>query len=62
MSVWWREHADYHMAVLMDKHGPFAAAEGTQTKKGDPLPMRPLHRDCSPMCGSSSRRRRLGST
>lgn len=38
MSVWLRDHADYHMAVLMDESGPFAAAEVTQTKKGDPLP------------------------
>ena len=38
MSVWWRDHADYHMAVLMEESGPFAAAEVTQTKKGDPLP------------------------
>ena len=38
MSVWWRDHADYHMAVLMDENGPFAGAEVTPTKKGDPLP------------------------
>ena len=38
MSVWWRDHADYHMGVLMDEHGPFAAAEVIHTKKGDPLP------------------------
>lgn len=38
MSVWWRDHADYHMAVLMDERGPFADAEVTHTKKGGPLP------------------------
>lgn len=42
MSVWWRDHADYHMAVLMDPDGPFATADatagGNQTKKGAPLP------------------------
>lgn len=42
MSVWWRDHADHHMAVLMDPDGPFAAAdanaEENQTRKGEPLP------------------------
>ena len=42
MSVWWRDHADHHMAALMDPEGPFAAADVTaamnQTKKGEPLP------------------------
>jgi hypothetical protein len=23
ISVWWRDHADHHMRVLMDPHGPF---------------------------------------
>ena len=23
MSVWWRDHADHHMRVLLDPHGPF---------------------------------------
>lgn len=42
MSVWWRDHADHHMAVLMDPDGPFAAAdasaENNHTRKGAPLP------------------------
>lgn len=42
MSVWWRDHADYHMATLMDPDGPFMAAdvmaETNQSKKGSPLP------------------------
>ena len=42
MSVWWRDHADPHMAVLMDPDGPFAAAdanaEENQSRKGQPLP------------------------
>ncbi|MDA8370952.1 MAG: DUF4913 domain-containing protein [Nocardiopsaceae bacterium] len=42
MSVWWRDHADHHMAVLMDPEGPFLAADATaeenQCKKGAPLP------------------------
>ncbi|NDR53552.1 MULTISPECIES: DUF4913 domain-containing protein [unclassified Actinomyces] len=41
MSTWWRDHADYHMAVLMDPDGPFSTAalgEENLSKKGDPLP------------------------
>lgn len=42
MSVWFRDHADPHMAVLMDPDGPFAAAdansEANHTRKGEPLP------------------------
>lgn len=42
MSVWLRDHADYHMAVLMDPQGPFAAADATSPEnhcgKGEPLP------------------------
>ncbi|QCU79696.1 DUF4913 domain-containing protein (plasmid) [Citricoccus sp. SGAir0253] len=42
MSVWFRDHADPHMAVLMDPDGPFAAADpNTETnhaRKGEPLP------------------------
>lgn len=45
MSVWWRDHADHHMAVLMDPQGPFAAADATasenQCGKGQPLPYTP---------------------
>jgi hypothetical protein len=41
MSVWLRDHADYHMRVLMDPDGPFATAtEGPEnmSRKGEPLP------------------------
>ncbi|MFC0456225.1 DUF4913 domain-containing protein [Arthrobacter liuii] len=42
MSVWWRDHADHHMRVLMDPDGPFAAADPNDTinqcRKGEPLP------------------------
>jgi hypothetical protein len=42
MSVWWRDHADPHMAVLMDPDGPFAAADANidanHARKGEPLP------------------------
>lgn len=40
MSVWWRDHADPHMAALLDPDGPFADVEGKENvnKRGDPLP------------------------
>lgn len=45
MSVWLRDHADYHMAVLMDPDGPFHAvdveANENKSRKGDPLPYLP---------------------
>ena len=45
MSVWWRDHADHHMSVLMDPQGPFAAADAiapeNQCSKGQPLPYTP---------------------
>ncbi|QIS40057.1 DUF4913 domain-containing protein [Clavibacter capsici] len=41
MSVWWRDHADYHLAVLMGPTGPFARSSAT-TEAGEPLPCAPL--------------------
>jgi hypothetical protein len=44
MSIWWRDHADHHMAALMDPDGPFSnATEGEQNtaKKDEPLPYTP---------------------
>lgn len=44
MSVWWRDHADHHMAVLMDPDGPFAMAtdgEENHSRRGQPLPYLP---------------------
>lgn len=44
MSVWWRDHADHHMAVLMDPDGPFSSAadaDENKSKKGQPLPYVP---------------------
>lgn len=43
MSVWFRDHAEHHMSVLLSPDGPFAAAgEGTDrentNEKGEPLP------------------------
>lgn len=37
MSVWWRDHADHHMGVLMSPDGPFAKSTGT-IDLGEPLP------------------------
>jgi len=41
MSIWWRDHADHHMPILMAPDGPFAeATDGDQNKcrQGAPLP------------------------
>jgi len=42
MSVWWRDHADHHMPMLMDPNGAFAALDrddpANQNGKGGPLP------------------------
>lgn len=43
MSVWFRDHAEHHMSVLLSPDGPFAAAgEGKDrentNEKGEPLP------------------------
>ncbi|MGL5859199.1 MAG: DUF4913 domain-containing protein [Angustibacter sp.] len=55
VSVWWRDHADHHLAVLFDPDGPFAGADGDehQCGRGQPLPYTappdglfpPAHRD-----------------
>lgn len=43
MSVWWRDHADHHMAVLLDPSGPFGRATGDENANGadEPLPYAP---------------------
>ncbi|WP_295787926.1 DUF4913 domain-containing protein [uncultured Microbacterium sp.] len=43
MSVWFRDHAEHHMSILLSPDGPFAAAgEGKDrentNEKGEPLP------------------------
>lgn len=40
MSVWWRDHADHHMAVLLDPSGPFGKATGERDRNAadEPLP------------------------
>lgn len=37
-SVWWRDHADSHMRVLMSSSGPFAKEVDTTSTIRDPLP------------------------
>lgn len=37
MSVWWRDHADHHMRILMSPDGPFADSRDTNSQ-GEPLP------------------------
>lgn len=41
MSVWFRDHAEHHLGVLMSPEGPFAGVEETpenRSKKGEKLP------------------------
>lgn len=41
MSVWWRDHADHHMGVLLSPDGPFAGVKmdpSSADQKGVPLP------------------------
>ena len=37
MSVWWRDHAHHHMAVLLSPDGPFADSRDS-SEAGQPLP------------------------
>lgn len=34
-SVWWRDHLDYHMAILMAADGPFADSGDTNQDNGE---------------------------
>ncbi|WP_186810494.1 DUF4913 domain-containing protein [Cellulosimicrobium sp. TH-20] len=48
MSVWWRDHADHHMAILLDpQNGPFGPVDGEHDRNtpGAPLPYL-APRDC----------------
>ncbi len=40
MSVWLRDHADPHMAMLFDPDGPFAGSDD-ENRAGAPLPYAP---------------------
>ena len=37
MSIWWRDHADHHMRVLMDPHGPFYKCDMQKHRDPDHL-------------------------
>jgi len=39
MSVWWRDHADHHMAVLLDPSGPFGKATEQQNSNAADAPL-----------------------
>ena len=42
LSVWWRDHCDHHMPVLLDANGPFKGCEdGHSDRPLDPLPSQP---------------------
>jgi Domain of unknown function (DUF4913) len=39
MSVWWRDHADHHLPILLSADGPFARCGGRSHQElPDPLP------------------------
>ncbi|WP_240644289.1 DUF4913 domain-containing protein [Antribacter gilvus] len=40
-SVWWRDHADPHMRVLLSPHGPFRRETDVVATDGEPLPYEP---------------------
>ena len=46
-SVWWIEHADHHMPILLDPDGPFTKSTD-RNKHGDPLPYTPPQTACFP--------------
>lgn len=38
LSVWWKDHADVHMAVLLNQRGPFYACSATRHNTPEPFP------------------------
>jgi Domain of unknown function (DUF4913) len=42
LSVWFRDHADHHMTVLLDANGPFKGCDATHSDRPlEPLPHEP---------------------
>ena len=42
LSVWFRDHADHHMTILLDADGPLKGCDGTHSQRPlDPLPHDP---------------------
>ena len=44
MSVFWRDHADHHMSVLLDADGPFKGCEEQHSDR----PLEPIHQEPPP--------------
>ncbi len=44
MSVWFRDHADHHMSILLDADGPLKGCDATHTQR----PLQPLPYDPPP--------------
>ena len=44
MSVWFRDHADHHMTILLDANGPFKGCDGRHSDR----PLQPLPHDPPP--------------
>lgn len=42
MSVWWRDHADHHMPVLMSTDGPFSGIDGIDSPESISKAQEPL--------------------
>lgn len=38
LSVWFRDHADHHMPILLSQFGPFRSSDHKATPDGGPLP------------------------
>lgn len=41
MSTWWRDHADHHLAALIDTDGPFSRCRCGHAGENDPLAVEP---------------------
>jgi hypothetical protein len=53
MSVWWRDHADPHMAVLLDPDGPFATCRTHHSEY--PTPPLPTTKPPATLCAPTQR-------
>lgn len=48
LSVWWRDHADWHLAALTAEDGPFKRCQTGHTDRLTPLPGAPDAQDAEP--------------
>jgi hypothetical protein len=51
MSIWWINHCDPNMSVLLSQDGPFADSTD-ENRIGESLPYAPPSKDCSSLTGS----------